>query len=202
MGAKQPAQAVRRRTRSVDIETDLLVAADRLLAESGPDALTVRAVATAAGVAPMGVYNRFDGKHGLLEALFIKGFDELRADVAAATGTTALARLRNGCLAYREYAIGHPQYYRLMFDRMHEVEPSEEALIHAFDSFGELVSRCAAAVASGQIAPAGEVEIAQQLWNGMHGAVILELSGIGFTENAALTYQSMLDTMLRGLAAT
>ncbi|HEY4993338.1 MAG TPA: helix-turn-helix domain-containing protein, partial [Nakamurella sp.] len=53
------------RTPSRDIELALVDAAERVLVRDGPGAVTVRAVAIEAGVAPMGVYNRFGGKDGL-----------------------------------------------------------------------------------------------------------------------------------------
>ena len=91
------------------MEDGLLAAAEQILTEEGPSAITVRKVAACAGVAPMGVYNRFDGKHGLLEALFVRGFAELRRTVATATGPDALARLRDSGLQvprFRDRAPG------------------------------------------------------------------------------------------------
>jgi AcrR family transcriptional regulator len=54
-------------------------AAEAVLVKDGPGGLTVRAVAAEAGIAPMGVYNRFGGKDGLVDALLIIGW---RADEA------------------------------------------------------------------------------------------------------------------------
>ena len=61
-----------------DIEAALSDAAERVLVRDGPDAVTVRAVAAEAGVAPMGVYNRFGGKDGLVDELLSRGFIGLR----------------------------------------------------------------------------------------------------------------------------
>ncbi|MGH3855747.1 MAG: TetR/AcrR family transcriptional regulator, partial [Pseudonocardiaceae bacterium] len=54
-------------------------AAERLL--NHLNALAVRDIAARAGVAPMGVYNRFGSKDGILNALLQQGFDELAAAV-------------------------------------------------------------------------------------------------------------------------
>ena len=86
--------AVRRgRTPSADVERELLTAAEAVLVRQGPGGLTVRAVATEAGIAPMGVYNRLGGKDGLVDALLIRGFDRLRAACDATAGPDATARL-------------------------------------------------------------------------------------------------------------
>ncbi|MCK5752270.1 MAG: TetR/AcrR family transcriptional regulator, partial [Mycobacterium sp.] len=51
-----------RRTPAADVRDALIAAGHHVLATQGVKALTVRTVATEAGVAPMGVYNHLDGK--------------------------------------------------------------------------------------------------------------------------------------------
>ena len=53
-------QAAKERTASLEIEPLILEAAGRLLSNEGPEALSVRRIATDAGVAPMCVYNHFE----------------------------------------------------------------------------------------------------------------------------------------------
>jgi AcrR family transcriptional regulator len=187
------------RTPSRDVEEGLLEAAERILTDEGPSGITVRKVASCAGVAPMGVYNRFEGKQGLLEALFIRGFQTLRTMIAAANGPDAMHRLRAGCLAYREFALAHPQKYRLMFDHMQEIEPSETAQIEAFASFDQLVQHVSAARELRGLGVGSDVEVAQQLWSALHGAVGLELMGLMFTEDPAHSYTQMVDALLAGM---
>ena len=59
------------------MEAALLASAAEILETEGPDGLSVRRIAAAAHVAPMGVYNHFDSKYGIVEALFIQGFERL-----------------------------------------------------------------------------------------------------------------------------
>jgi AcrR family transcriptional regulator len=189
------------RTPSRDVEEGLLRAAEQILTEEGPEAITVRKVATCAGVAPMGVYNRFEGKQGLLEALFIRGFQQLQAMVASANGPDAVARLRAGCVKYREFAIGHPEHYRLMFERMHEIEPTERGMLEAFASFDQLVGNVAAARSLRPLGAGSDVDVAQQIWSALHGAVSLELLGISFAEDPDAAFEAMLDALLAGMEA-
>lgn len=193
-------KAANRRTKSSDVEQVLLDAANSLLVEHGPAGLTVRAVATQAGVAPMGVYNRFDGKHGLLEALYVQGFNDLRDRVNSASGPTAHARLRAAADEYRSFALDSPQHYRLMFEHVSEVEPSDQAVEQAYESFAALVNLVRACQDADQLLGDNEVSVAQQLWSAIHGAVSLELVGISFTEDPAQTYSDMVDALLVGLA--
>ena len=65
------------------MEAALLASAADLLETEGPDGLSVRRIAAAAGVAPMGVYNHFESKFGIVEALFVQGFERLAEAMAA-----------------------------------------------------------------------------------------------------------------------
>src|SRR5256885_16863778 len=73
----------RPRTPSAQVASELLNAAERVLAEDGMRGLTVRAVAAKAGVAPMSVYNQFGGKAGLLAAVPLRGLGPLEGVIEA-----------------------------------------------------------------------------------------------------------------------
>ena len=196
----------RGRTPSADIERELLAAAEAVLVREGPGGLTVRAVAAEAGIAPMGVYNRLGGKEGLVDALLIKGFDRLRAAVDAAgvdpaPGADLRARFYDCGRRYREFALANPHFYAIMFEDVipHEFD-NPEVGVHAEAAFYALVRTVELTAAAGVIAAPDPVEVAQQIWSALHGAVALELKGLIQTENPAATYQSSLDTLIRGLA--
>jgi AcrR family transcriptional regulator len=178
----------------------LLAAATQILAEEGSDGLTVRKVADRAGVAPMGVYSRFGGKDGLLEALFMAGFSGLIEAVRSTSGPDARSRLRNGCLAYRRYALEHPHHYLLMFSQMAELTLSQAAAERAKRSFTELADRVRDAMDAGFLRDGEQVEAAQIIWGGMHGAVSLELSAVSFAADADHSYERLLDVLLAGLS--
>jgi len=198
------AEAGRRsRTPSAELERELLSAAEEVLVREGPGGLTVRAVATEAGIAPMGVYNRFGGKDGLMDALLIRGFDRLRATIEGGREPDMLARLINCGLRYRRFGLDNPHFYSIMFEEVrphpHEHEDNEVAT-HARAAFGALVRNVELASAAGVIAAPDPVEAAQQVWSAVHGAVALELKGLILTPDPAATYAAYLDTIIRGLA--
>lgn len=149
----------------------------------------------------MGVYNRFEGKQGLLEALFVRGFVQLHATVGGATGADARARLRDAALRYRRFAVEHPQHYSLMFEHMAEVQPGEQAMLAAFESFDQLVVLVGSVREQGPFGQGSDVEVAQQWWAALHGAVSLELLGIGFDSDPAESFARMIDALATGLAA-
>ena len=191
----------RSRTRSSDIERELVAAADAVLVRDGPGGVTVRAVAAQAGIAPMGVYNRLGGKDGLVDALLIRGFDRLRSALAEGDDPDQLERLRSCGLRYRRFAFENRHYYAVMFEAAipHEFG-SPEVAEHAAAAFGELVRNVEMAAAAGGIVAPDPREVAQQIWSSVHGAVALELKGLVLTPDPEATYRATLQTLLRGLA--
>src|SRR5271167_3529747 len=105
----------RTRTPSAGMEGALLTSAAEILETEGPDGLSVRRIAAAAGVAPMGVYNHFESKFGIIEALFVQGFERLR-DAMASIGEIPdpSEALLEGARRYRALALAHPMVYQIM----------------------------------------------------------------------------------------
>ena len=195
----RPQTSVRHRTPSQDVSAALLAAAEDVLDREGLAGLTIRAVATEAGVAPMGVYNRFGGKPGLIDALLARGFVLLREAILAAPGH-GLVRLRNSGDAYRQFALAHTHLYTLMFNHPDDVAPSPETLTSAVESFEALVLLVTDAMSRGDLVESDPVEVGQSIWCGVHGAMSLELAGIGFTPDRARTFHLMNDAVLAGFA--
>ena len=191
----------RTRTKSADMEAAILDAAVDLLENEGPDALSVRRIAAAAGVAPMGVYNHFDSKAGIVEALFIQGFERLAEalDTISEIQDPAEA-LREGGRRYRALALAHPMVYQVMFMMaVPGFEPSDHALEIAAAAFNALVAAVQRAMSAGVLAEASPTETAQLVWSSHHGWVSLELMDMGFVEDREAAFDRLCTAMLRGL---
>jgi AcrR family transcriptional regulator len=192
----------RTRTPSTDVERELVCAAEVVLVRDGPAAVTVRAVAAQAGIAPMGVYNRLGGKPGLVDALLIRGFDLLFAAITGAVDDDPLQRLRTSGVRYRDFALANRHYYAVMFEGAIPHESTSLVVAeHAAAAFGALVRHVETAAAAGCITAPDPQEAAMQIWSAVHGAVALELQGMVLTPDAAVTYAGLLEVILRGLAA-
>ncbi|MEO6651669.1 MAG: TetR/AcrR family transcriptional regulator [Ilumatobacteraceae bacterium] len=161
----------------------LLLAAHRLLADHGADALTVRRIANEANMSTMNVYSRFGGKDGVVEELYIDGFERLLALVTAVPTTDDVADdLRNVAIAYREFALQNPTYYRVMFrSSINEFTPSDHARNVAMEGLDVFSARIRAGQQSGDIiddADHDAATIAGWMWAACHGLVSLELVGL------------------------
>lgn len=188
------------RTPALEVEGALLEGAERLLDRHGVDGLTVRRMAAEASVAPMSVYSRFGGKHGVLDALLARGFDQLAAALDAVEGQDPLDALAEAARRYRSFAKRHPALYGLMFDRaIPGWQPPPSALGHAGAPFGLLVRHVSLAMAAGALAEGDPVEVAQRVWSASHGVVSLELRGLGFVDDIDTHYELLIQSLLTGL---
>jgi AcrR family transcriptional regulator len=113
-----PRRTPNRRGQGGRLRAELIEAASQLLEElAGEEALSLRAVARLAGVAPQSVYLHFPDKRALLHAIYQARFDELRNQLhhAAAGKRTPTSRLLAICQAYCTYGVEHPGHYRVLF---------------------------------------------------------------------------------------
>jgi len=98
----------------------LLAAAERLVADGGPDALSLRAVAGAAGTTTRAVYSLFGSKDGLVAALAQKAFELLRTGLEQLpeTDDPAADLLEVGVTVFRRFVQEHPSLFRIAFQRI------------------------------------------------------------------------------------
>jgi AcrR family transcriptional regulator len=195
---------VRRAATDDDTRDELLRAAHDLLAAEGPGALSVRRIATAAGMSTMNVYSRFGGKDGLVDELYADGFRRLAAAMAdAGQSDDPMADLLRCRAAYRSFALGNPTYYAVMFERaVPDFEPSPEATAVGLGTLAELAARLERAMDAGHLARRDPMVTAASVWATCHGLMSLEMKesehvGIDW----ATVYDDTLDALIRGLAS-
>ena len=98
-----------------DTAQELLRAAEAIAANEGPDGVTVRHVADAAGVSVRAVYSLYGSKDGLLIALGRRAFEMLGEGVRALPETEdpAADLVAAGVLVFRRFAVEHPSLFRI-----------------------------------------------------------------------------------------
>src|SRR5258706_7032835 len=95
-----------------DLAAALRRAAGKILEKEGVEALKLRVVARRAGVSHNAPYRHFAQSEALLAALAVEGFEWLSA---AQRGAADAGGLRAMGEAYVDFALAHPQRFRLMF---------------------------------------------------------------------------------------
>lgn len=176
----------------------LLAAAEALLSE-GPEAISVRRVADAAGTSTRAVYSVFGGKPGLLSALYRQSFDELTARILAVPTTDdPVGDLVGAGLAFRAHALAHPNLFRLVFERLVpdlDVAPEDRDVgAQAFTTLEARVRRC-------DLPGRRATEVAVQVHAACQGLASIELQGwfqLTRTDGASL-WRDTLTALLHGL---
>lgn len=161
----------------------LLEAAHRLLAEHGSDALTVRRIATEAGMSTMNVYSRFGGKDGVIDELYIDGFSRMFAAIDAVPTTDDFATdLVEMAHAYRRFALDNPTYYKVMFrTAIHEFSPSARSQQLARSGLDVIAERVQVGQDANQVRSDNghdALVVAAYLWATCHGLVTLEIFSV------------------------
>jgi AcrR family transcriptional regulator len=153
---------------------ELVSAASALLETiSGEEALSLRAVARQAGVAPQSVYLHFADRREIMTAVYAARFGELSAELSAAAAETRSprARLAAICHAYCDYGLHHPGRYRVLFGTAGAPgwEPQAMPGMATWDLFRTAVRDCL----DPAIDDASAARTAVCIWAGLHGLLTL-----------------------------
>ena len=185
--------AVARRERGrQEMREAILVAARRILADEGADALSMRAVARAIGYSPAALYEYFTAKEDLEESLYFEGAEGLEGRLQStlaslspsATAPEALTALGH---AYRAFAREQPELFRLIFFRRGPITPKGwTAEGGSSGGFGSLLHVITLGVESGEFVSVPPPVLALTAWSVVHGFVALELSGALSSESPAM----------------
>jgi AcrR family transcriptional regulator len=170
------------------LRDEILDAAGRLLAEKGDDdAVSIRMIADAVGVTPPSIYLHFPDKDALIDAVCEQRFSEFdeALEKAAASAPDPLSALRARARAYVEFALRHPESYRVIFMtrreramEAHDLTP--DGATAGARAFGHLVEAVVRAADSGAIRSGDPMTTSILLWSGFHGLVSLLISEPGF----------------------
>lgn len=168
-----------------DVEQRILAAASRLWARGGERALTMRAVAKAAGTTTPTVYERFRDRDEILRGLRLRTRREL---FAALTRTRSL---RDAIQRQLEFAFENRYAYEVLFDGVGK-PPS---LHEPWPSFNLMRERLAEEIGG---TPRQHNRLMLALWSLMHGTAMLIIRG-GFEgtlrQQAILACLDAIDTV-------
>jgi AcrR family transcriptional regulator len=150
------------------------------------------------------VYSRLGGKPGIIDALYIEGFERLAAEMRATRSTAdPVADLRRCAARYRKFARENPTYYAVMFERaIADFEPSLAAKAVALGTLDVLADRVQRAIDAERFPRQDARQLAACLWAANHGVVSLELKRVGPPEiDWASRHAQVIDALLAGLGS-
>jgi AcrR family transcriptional regulator len=190
-----------------DLRRALVDATIEMLAEVGPDVLSLREVARRVGVDHRAAYRHFTDKEALFAAVAEEGYRNLvatvRRDLSRLAPSDVLERLRALARAYTRFAAEHPGHYRVMSGpRLNESGRFPEIEIPVGEAFGLLQAELQAGVALGALDGTDVEASALALWAQVHGiASLVQTRRMRVAKNKlSEVTDRLIDKMLHGLA--
>ncbi|MFF8536520.1 TetR/AcrR family transcriptional regulator [Streptomyces sp. SAS_267] len=184
------------------VRQEVKTAALRQLAEGGPEALSLNAIAKQLGMTGPALYRYFANRDSLLTDLVVEAYGDLASALARASETgpaDPAARLTGLVHAYRAWALAEPHRYRLLFraplqgydaqaaSLVEAAQPAMAVLLDAVSALAEPVPPLtpgAAAQFTEWRERHGFEDVTEAvaarstlLWAHLHGIVTLEIEG-------------------------
>lgn len=178
-----------------DLRNELIESTRTLVEMEGSDGVTLARIAAACGVSVAAPYRHFASKEELLGEVAGRGFAELGEALAAAGRSPGepRERLLNAGVAYVDYAVAHPNVFRLMFNAAVR-EPQSQIGPAALAQLVSLVEPVVSGVPT-------ETAV-RATWALAHGLATLRIGGmLTFTrEDSERRLRQELDALLTGIA--
>jgi AcrR family transcriptional regulator len=179
-----------------DLENRILNAAQKLWKKEGAKALTMRAVARAAGTNTPAVYRRFRNRLDIVRALV------RRTQLEVGRVLEPCATVEKAVAAYLEYGLSHPHEYELFYQHLQELSgparPGRGPSLRDLRPNFALMERKLAEEIGG--APEDHRGLGLALWAMAHGtAALLLLRAVPPGEEAELRlgFTAAVGTLLR-----
>lgn len=189
--------------KSQESRARILQAASELFLDGGMAALSVRAIAKRAGLSTIGIYSHFEGKQGILDALYIEGFERV-ADAmdVARDNLSPRERVLASAQAYLAVADEYRAHYRLIFGEVDEgYQPSPAAQDVSERAFGKLIKGVGHLLHDSASLPEKQ-KLALEVWAIVHGYVGLKnhavahaVPNVDWNELALVAVKTRLDAL-------
>lgn len=176
MSSRSPRQRRHEKTKQEILQTAL-----GLIKEVGFENLSLREIARRVDYSPAGLYEYFDSKEGIIQALSNEGnrqLLEVLSSIQKNQSRSVTCYLVEMCLAYIDFALHKREYFTLMSNLPSERTTIDEP-VRADSPYAVYLETVQAAIAGGEIQIRenfGPEEITYSLWAFVHGMATLRLT--------------------------
>lgn len=182
----------------------LLQAARAIFEDEGPDAVSMRRVASAVGLSPMAIYRHFPNRDALLKRISDDCFSQIaRHWDAHRAGSDPIARLLSTQRIYLDYALAHPHLFDHAFSvRRDDARRFPEDFRARLSPTVNVVHDVVVDAQQQGLLHAGDPwDIAMTLWAHAHGLVSLYRAGrFSYDEHEfRVFYDASIGKLLDGL---
>lgn len=204
---RRPASA-RRLLQQEERRGEIVATAGRIISRDGLESLSMRRLATEAGIPAPTLYGYFRSKEAVVHALADQKVAILSAHVlGAAEGIEpGIPRLLAFARSFRQFALLNPDYYQLFIQRSATGDPGDDdaELSAGLELIHTLALDVREAVARNQMKGIDANEAIYGLWATAHGYITLELGGVlahlaQSPDQRERQYLTYVESVLRGL---
>lgn len=193
-----------RERRQARTREEILAAAMTLINEKGPDEFSLRGLAERVDYSPAGLYEYFDGKDDIINAVCAEGDQMLRDTLRAVPNTLPTGEyLVELGLAYIHFAEQHMEHFKLMFTYERQGPPVPYEELEFDETYRLLLDAVQAGIDAGEISTGpsyGLDEVALGLWATAHGLAMLQMSNLRHVEyDFASANRTILERLVRVL---
>lgn len=192
-----------RQRRAVRTRQAIIDAARELITERGAYGLSLREIARRIEYSPAGLYEYFDGKEAIIQAVIEDGFQKFSVYMLGVSiQQPAEAYLRQLGMAYVQFAVENPEHYMLIFSRP-ELQNSNHSHNHYVSNatFQTLYQGLQRAVTEGVLPTSLDIDEASfGSWGIVHGMAMLLLTQLkDMEQNWEIVAVHTLDNWFLGL---
>ncbi|WP_250655297.1 TetR/AcrR family transcriptional regulator [Alkalimarinus coralli] len=185
----------------------ILSAACDIYLEQGSKGMSMRKVASKAGVTPTAIYRHYESKEALHHQVLIDGFRTFGSYLyPAIAGTTPLDKLNQAADAFFRFATEQARYYELLFltmDSTNEIQVDKTLQKEAMATYEFIINSVRSCMDAGIFKKDNPEEVAMLLLSTCNGFFGLYVSKKfeGSIEEMKQKYDRTYQRILRGLAA-
>ncbi|MDD5212652.1 MAG: WHG domain-containing protein [Sulfuricurvum sp.] len=189
-----------------NLKEELLQTATDMIDKEGIDSITLRDLTQRLGTSRTAVYRHFASKEALILGVIERGYEQLDlmfTPIFQESTKSVAQRFNAMARAYLDFAIEHPNIYRLLFgDKYHKER--EELCDYKDESQATglyaLIGLLVEGQEEGSIAPVNPMVQAAMAWASIHGLASLLIDGhLMMSDNIEAIYEYSIDALLKGL---
>lgn len=185
----------------------ILAAALDIVRAEGLAGLSMRALAERTDYSAAGIYEYFDNKDDILQAVSEEGHERLASEMRLADpNQPVLDYLRALGICYIRFALENPDHFLVMFTKAPPAGPGNEPAVEALPeepSFAILLGAIRRGIEEGvfKTQPGfGLMEMAYISWAAVHGMAMLRLTNLrGYPMDFDAADRAALERFIRGL---
>jgi AcrR family transcriptional regulator len=194
-----PRQRRRQKTKQAILKT-----AQELVAERGPEGLSLREIARRIDYSPAGLYEYYHSKDEIVAAICAEGMARLNASFNKVPSTLPPSQqLIEMGLKYVAYAIHNSEEFLLVFNNLPSTRTSLDEAAADDSPYGILLRTVQAAIEAGELKVGhrcGAEGIAYSLWALMHGRAMLQLTFLkNFQADFDPVHRWAMEVFIKGL---